>query len=289
MSLLKGIESNLGRLADAEACVARLVLSDPGEFCRLPVTELARRAGVSKPTVVRFCRKLGYGGLSDFKLKLTASLASGVPFVHRGVRPGDNMDSLAAKVLENHVGTLLNYRNRVSTGPLQLASDAIVHTIQRGGRVEFYGVGNSGIVAQDAQHKMFRLGCNTVAYADGHMMIMAATLLDTQDTCVIISNSGHSRDLLDAAELAVQNAGNVIAITSSGSPLSACCPIVLAADHDEDYDQYSPMTSRLLHLSIVDILCTAVAMQLGKPVQQQQRAIKKNLVSKRYRTAKPGA
>lgn len=284
MSLLKGIENKLGALAAAEASVAQLVLQDPNEFCRLPVTELARRAGVSKPTVVRFCRKLGYSGLSDFKLKLAASVAQGVPFVHRGVSAEDDIDSLAEKVLENHIGTLLNYRNQISTAAIQLASDAIARTIREDGRIEFYGVGNSGIVAQDAQHKLFRLGCNTVAYADGHMMVMAATLLSRRDACIFVSNSGQSRDLLDTAEIAVRQGASVVAITSSGSPLAGICPVVLAADHDEDYDQYSPMTSRLLHLSIVDVLCTSVAIGLGKEAQQQQQEIKKNLVNKRYRS-----
>ena len=36
---------------------------------RLPVVELADRAHVSKPTVVRFCRSVGYDGLADFKLQ----------------------------------------------------------------------------------------------------------------------------------------------------------------------------------------------------------------------------
>jgi RpiR family carbohydrate utilization transcriptional regulator len=287
MSLLKGIENKLGALATAEASVAQLVLQDPNEFCRLPVAELARRSGVSKPTVVRFCRKLGYSGLSDFKLKLAASVAQGVPFVHRNVTADDDIDSLAEKVLENHIGTLLNYRNQISTAAIQQASDEISRTIHADGRIEFYGVGNSGIVAQDAQHKLFRLGCNTVAYADGHMMVMAATLLSSRDACIIISNSGQSRDLLDTAELAVRSGATVIAITSSGSPLAAICPIVLAADHDEDYDQYSPMTSRLLHLSVVDVLSTSIAIALGNPVQQQQREIKKNLVSRRYRPTPP--
>ena len=289
MSLLKGIENKLGVLAAAEASVAQLVLQDPNEFCRLPVTELARRSGVSKPTVVRFCRKLGYSGLSDFKLKLAASVAQGVPFVHRGVSAEDDIDSLAEKVLENHIGTLLNYRNQISTAAIQLASDAITRTIHQDGRIEFYGVGNSGIVAQDAQHKLFRLGCNTVAYADGHMMVMAATLLSNRDACIIVSNSGQSRDLLDTAEIAVRQGATVVAVTSSGSPLAGICPVVLAADHDEDYDQYSPMTSRLLHLSIVDVLCTSVAIGLGKKAQQQQREIKNNLVNKRYRSPAPAS
>ena len=59
--------------------------------------------------------------------------------------------------------------------------------------------------------------------------------------------------------------------------------ILLAADHPEDADRYSPMVSRLLHLMIIDILTTGVALRLGsaalRPMLQE---IKKNLRSKRY-------
>ena len=60
-------------------------------------------------------------------------------------------------------------------------------------------MGNSGVVALDAQHKFFRLGVNTISWSDGHMQVMSATLLGPGDCVVVISNSGRTRDLMDAA------------------------------------------------------------------------------------------
>ena len=58
--------------------------------------------------------------------------------------------------------------------------------------------------------------------------------------------------------------------------------ILLAADHPEDYDRYSPMVSRLLHLVIVDILTTGVALRLGSQLRPMLAEIKRNLRAKRY-------
>ena len=69
--------------------MAKLVLADARSFASLPVGELAERAQVSKPTVVRFCRSVGYDGLADFKRKLAGSVNEGVPFVHRAVDDDD--------------------------------------------------------------------------------------------------------------------------------------------------------------------------------------------------------
>lgn len=280
--MLDRIRASIPALPPAEQRVAKLVLADPRSFASLPVAELAERSHVSKPTVVRFCRSVGYDGLADFKLKLAGSVNEGVPFVHRSVDVDDKASDLIVKVLDNAVSALLKFRNDAASHAYERAIAALADAGKQGRKIEFYGVGNSGIVAQDAQHKFFRLGVNAVAYSDGHVQVMAATMLGPGDCAVIISNSGRSRDLLDAAEIAKKKGATTIIITASGSPLVQHAQILLAADHPEDYDRYSPMVSRLLHLMVIDILTTGVALRLGENLRPMLQEIKKNLRAKRY-------
>ena len=281
--MLDRIKASLPSLAPAEQRVGKLVLADPRAFANLPVTELADRAHVSKPTVVRFCRSMGYDGLSDFKLKLAGSVSEGVPFIHRSVDVDDKTSDIAVKVIDNTVAAFLKYRNDASSYALDQAAQALAQTQKTGRRIEFYGVGNSGIVAQDAQHKFFRLGVHAIAYSDGHMQVMSASMLQPGDCVVIISNSGRTRDLMDACDIARRRGATTIAVTASGSPLAGACHIHLAADHPEGYDRYSPMVSRLLHLVIVDVLATCVALRIGSDtLQPMLREVKDNLRSKRY-------
>ena len=280
--MLDRIKASLPSLAPAEQRVGKLVLQDPRAFANLPVTELADRAHVSKPTVVRFCRSVGYDGLSDFKLKLAGSVSEGVPFIHRSVDADDKTSDVAVKVIDNTVAAFLKYRNDASSFALDQAVQALAETHATGRRIEFYGVGNSGIVAQDAQHKFFRLGMNTIAYSDGHMQVMSASMLGKGDCVVVISNSGRTRDLMDACDIARKRGATTIVITASGSPLAAAGQIHLTADHPESYDRSSPMVSRLLHLLIIDILATTVALRIGESLQPALREMKNNLRSKRY-------
>ena len=286
MSILERVKAALPALPPAEQRVARLLLLDARAFASLPVSELADRSHVSKPTVVRFCRSVGYDGLTDFKLKLASSVNEGVPFVHRAVEEDDKPGDLIVKVVDNAVAALLHYRNDAASHAFERAIVALTETARNARRIEFYGVGNSGIVAQDAQHKFFRLGVNTAACSDGHVQLMSATMLSAGDCAVIISNSGRSRDLLDATEIARKKGATTIIITASGSPLAVLGQspgqILLAVDHPEDYDRYSPMVSRLLHLVAVDILTTGVALRLGQKLRPMLQEIKKNLRSKRY-------
>jgi len=284
--MLDRVRAALPALPPAEQRVAKLVLADARSFASLPVGELAARAQVSKPTVVRFCRSVGYDGLSDFKLKLAGAVNEGLPFVHRAVDEDDKPGDIVVKVIDNAVSVLLKYRNEAAGHAIERAIVALAAACRNGRRIEFYGVGNSGIVAQDAQHKFFRLGVAASAVSDGHVQVMSATMLQPGDCAVIISNSGRSRDLLDAAEIARRKGATTIVITASGSPLahaaSGAQHVLLAADHPEDDDRYSPMVSRLLHLIIIDILTTGVALRLGGELRPLHAEIKRNLRAKRY-------
>ncbi len=281
--MLDRIQASLHTLSPSEQKVGELLLQDARHFANTAVAELAAQAQVSKPTVVRFCRSLGYAGLSDFKLKLAGSLSEGVPFIHRNVNADDKAGDVLVKVVDNAAAAFLKYRNDASGAAIEKAAKAMAQTQRKSKRLEFFGVGNSGFVAQDAQHKFFRLGFHTSAQSDGHLQIMSASLLKPGDCLVLISNSGRTRDRLDACEIAHKNRVTTVVITASGSPLAKAGQIHLAADHPESYEKFSPMVSRLLHLLIIDILTTTVALQLDRAVLQPQlRQMKTNLLQKRY-------
>jgi len=281
--MLDRVQACLPSLAPAEQRVAKLCLADPRAFTMLPVAQLADRAHVSKPTVVRFCRSVGYNGLSDFKQKLAGTVNEGVPFIHRSVDADDKTADVLVKVIDNTVAAFLKYRNEASSNQIDKAVAALVSAFQTGRQVQFFGVGNSGVVAQDAQHKFFRLGLHSTAYSDGHMQVMSASILQKGDCVLIISNSGRTRDLMDACDIARKNGATTIVITASGSPLASAGHIHLSADHPEGFDRYSPMVSRLLHLLIIDVLATTVALRIGGTIVQPMLSrMKDNLRSKRY-------
>jgi RpiR family carbohydrate utilization transcriptional regulator len=95
--------------------------------------------------------------------------------------------------------------------------------------------------------------------------------------------------LLDTADIARRKGATIIAITASGSPLAQLTQganqILLACDHPEDHDRYSPMVSRLLHLVVIDILTTAVALRLGSELRPMLQEIKRNLRARRHAAA----
>lgn len=276
-SLLARISASLGELRKSERAVADFVLAHPDQVLQLPIADLAARTGISQPTVARFASALGFSGYREFKLRLAQSLAAGVPFIHQDVRAEDPLDRVSAKVFDRTIGSLLDVRNHLDPTQLMRA----VKLLAKARRINFYGVGNSGIVALDGQHKFFRYGMPVASCIDSHALSIAATVLRRGDVIVAISATGRTTDMLAATEMALTSGAAVIAITASGSPLARLATVLLAADVPEDPDIYTPMTSRLAHLTIVDVLAVAVALTMGPPLLKQLERSKQALRDKR--------
>jgi RpiR family carbohydrate utilization transcriptional regulator len=275
--LFAQIEAARDSLSRSEARVADYVLNSPQAVLELSIEALSKAAGVSEPTVVRFCKSVGFSGWKEFKIQVARNLGGGVPLVHQDVRADDPIGVAAAKVIDWSVGALVSLRDRLDAGVLKSA----VALLTRATRIEFYGQGSSGIVALDAQHKFFRLGIPTVAYSDPHVHAMSAALLGRTDVVVAISAGGRTLDLIRSVEIARAAGAQVIGITTGGSPLTRHCTVTLATDIQDDLNIYASMTSRLVHLAIIDILAVLSALERGPEGIRSLEQGKKSLREKR--------
>jgi glucokinase len=243
-------------LTPAEQRVATLVLEQPRLVLNEPIADIARLADVSQPTVIRFCRSLGFLGLADFKLKFASSLTGAIPVRHSQVRISDSTHDLSAKVIDNTVSAILKFRDQLDVRSL----DRAIELVSRAKRVEFYAMGNSRVVALDGQHKFFRFRIPTSSYGDSHLFTLAAELLKPGDVVIAISTSGRLPELLAAVDAARQAGADVIAISSSTSPLAKKATVCLAVDHSEDSTTFLSMISRILQLLLIDIMSVGISI-----------------------------
>jgi RpiR family transcriptional regulator, carbohydrate utilization regulator len=276
-ALLSRITAARLNLRPSEQRVASFVLGQPNRVAHMAIAELAEAVGVTDPTIARFCQGLGFTGFKAFKVALAKSLATGVPYVHTDVSPQDSAAEVIAKVFDRSIATLISMRNQVDPKIFERAADALA----RAKKIEFYGVGNSGVVALDAQHKFFLLGMHTVAYNDPHWQVQSAALLTSEDVVVAISRTGRTRDMIQTCEIAQRAGATVVAVTARASQLAKLADISLAVDVEEDPDVYSPMVGRLAQLTLVDALSVSVALKRGPELQETLRKAKDTLVAKR--------
>src|SRR5471032_2564417 len=111
--LLDSIRTQLDSLSKSEKKVALAVLDQPNQTVSQNITALAKSAQVSEPTVVRFCRTLGYDGWHEFKLKLAQGLALALPGLNEQPTQDDLAADLVNKICSRSINTLLDLRNNL--------------------------------------------------------------------------------------------------------------------------------------------------------------------------------
>jgi DNA-binding MurR/RpiR family transcriptional regulator len=280
--LFQQIRELQAQLPPAESKVAAYLLAQPEVFLQSPVVEIADAAKVSQPTVIRFCRSLGSSGLKDFKLKLAAAInrpgaKHPIAGPHPSVNADDSIPELTAKVIGAGIQALQSLPASLDLGEVLNIIDALLAAK----RVDFVGIGQSALVAQDAKQKFFRFGLHCEAYSDPALQVMSASQLGSKDILVLVSASGRSPELFDVIQVARRMGARILSIGAPGSPVSALADWVLNAQPQEDPDVYMPMLGRLQHLMIIDVLAVALAQRLGAKSRSHLLDLKKTLLARR--------
>jgi len=278
-ALTQTISNELQAMRKSERKVGQFVLAQPDEVIRMRIVDLAQQAEVSEPTVVRFCRAVGCDGFQDFKLALAQQLASSPSIGQIAVTDSDSTAEYSFKVFDSTVDSLLKVRDNLDLEML----DRAVQALCAAKRVEFYGFGASAAVAFDAQHRFFRLQLATAAYSDPHLQNMSATSLSPDDVVVAFSQSGRTKALLDSIALVNARGAKVIALAPSQSPVADAATIPITIDVEEDIQIYTPLSSRIAHLAVIDVLAIGVAQQKGPQLEEHLQQLQKNLDSLRVK------
>ncbi len=277
-NLLADIQARLDSLNKSERKVAEAILRDPSAATRYSIAALARAANVSEPTVNRFCRGFSATGFPDFKIRLAQSIATGTPYVGQNVEANDTVAEFADKIMLSTIASLDKARQALDSNALATAIDYLIQAKQ----INFFGMGGSVSVAIDAQHKFFRFNIPVMCYDDALMQRMVAAGSSVGDVIVLISYTGRTRETVDIAQVARANGATVIGITNPDSPLAEVCSTVVGVTAPEDTEVYMPMSSRIIHLTVIDILATGVTLKRGKDFLGHLKKIKESLKPTRF-------
>lgn len=276
---VKQIEHAKLNLRKSEIKVADYVLGNAEAVIHMRIVDLAQEAQVSEPTIVRFCRALGLNGFQAFKVKLAQANAAQHSLGQFAIAEDDTVPDIVQKIFDTSVNQIVTVRNHMEAEQVSDAVDALCQSK----RVEFYGFGASGAVAMDAMHKFFRLQFATVAYSDPHMQSMSAVTLQAQDIVIAISQSGRTKDLLHSMEMAQNQGARVISLSPPHTPVSELADLPIHVHISEDTDIFTPMTSRIAHLMVIDCLAVGVAQRKGPDFEAHLTKIKNSISDLRIR------
>lgn len=277
MDLFHALSDEDGRLSGLDRKLAQLALDDVDFVVNSSIGELAERAGVSPPTVTRFCRRLGCKGYPDFKVQLARLTYVGLRYVKPEV-PTETPEEVAEDIIAKAQNALFQLHRQLDFASL----DTAARLLRGADFIQAFGAsGNSAMIVNELHNRLFRLGCRINASNDHNMnaMISAAA----QPGTVVFGSSFTGRDtaLVHCLELLRRRGIPTIVVTQSGSPVAAAADVVIAVELPEGKNIFRPTSTRYAYLAVIDMLANLVAYADRTKAMKTLRSIKEELVSRR--------
>lgn len=262
-------------LTKTEKKIATAILAQPHLLSQCSLSEVADYLDVGEATFIRFCRTLGFKGYTDFKLDLAIELATQEKESHSlldtDIAETDTPKEIAIKLQSNLNNVIAETINLLDFEEIS----KVVQALLAAERIFLFGVGSSGLTAEDAKHKFMRIGLQTDAVTNTHFMYMQASLLKEGDVVIGISHSGYSTETTKALKIAKESGAVVIALTHNlRSPITEVADYVLINGNRQGYMQSDSIGTKMAQLFVLDLIyALLVQTNPERAMQYKQRTL----------------
>ena len=252
-NLLTVLKAEYSFLSRVERKIADRLLADPDAVKTLSLAQMADSIGVSQGSIINFCRKFTGGGYPALKeqLFLSKEKSNDLPFsvINNKISVKSAME---LKIRDN----LAAFQNTLALNSDESLTRA-VDKILSARKIEIYGIFNSGIVARSFCYQLIQLGIPAAFVSDTLMCAVSASMLTADSLVIAISESGRTKEILDAVEIVKRNGVAVICLTAnSNSPLARLSDdVLLCASSGMTVSDRSEEV-RLSQYLITDTLCS---------------------------------
>lgn len=248
-------------LRPAERAVARYIRDHVEQAADLTVGQLANAAHVSQPTVIRFSRKLGFGGYRELRYVLshpsTEHKVGFDPLAGFDLNPWDNADEVPVQAAQRAKALIDELCQALDVKTYRRA----VSIIAQAELIDIYGVENSLAPATDLFTKLGYLGLTCRLNTDGYLQQIGAGHLTHGDVAIAFSHSGSSADTVKALRLAKASGAKTIAITNTAqAPLAGWADATLLTGLDSRTIYGSAIFSRVTDIALVDMVYMGVIL-----------------------------
>ncbi len=253
---LTKVRSTYNQFTKAEKKVADYILQNPREVLFMSITDMAEACEVGDTSVFRFCKTMELKGYQEFKMMLSLSLRNESE-ENKGltgdVSLKDTFSEVAQKVLNTNMNALTETYSLLDEKVFSAAIDSL-HEAER---IYFFGVGASLLTAMKAMNKFLRIEPKVYCVQDSHMQAMVASMLGPNDTAVLFSYSGATKDTIHVAEMAKQSGAKIICVTRFvKSPLTSYADYTLLCGANEGPLQGGSTSAEISQMFLVDMMYT---------------------------------
>ncbi|MGL5123134.1 MAG: MurR/RpiR family transcriptional regulator [Fusobacteriaceae bacterium] len=200
MDIIYEIKEKYNTFSQKEKKIADYILTHKNDIKNVSITNLSKLIGISTSTITRFSKKIKCESFVQMKMKLN------VESVNRPVKK-ENIFS----AVYDYYSEVIEKTNKLINKNLILK---ITEKIKKSKKIYIYGVGSSGLTAQEFMQRLLRMGFNVSSISDSHMMIINSAILSKDDLVIGISISGETKEIINSLRIAQKNYAYTIGITA---------------------------------------------------------------------------
>ncbi len=254
MDLTKKINTAYADLTKAHRKIADFIATDGVDVSFDSISALAKKVGVSEPSIVRFAHQMGYEGYPEFRKELQQELRNRLSIAARlrraVVTPTDHLlDSL----LQEDSELIEQTRSAVSRKDFSKA----IELISKSRKIFVIGFRSAFAVAYFLYFRLVRLGfdCRLLTITGGTSLIEQLPLLGKNDLLIATGFDNTPRETRIAMKYARQRHVPILSITHSpASEIARMADIFLVAQRRVNVSQ-----SLAAPMSLANALAIGVA------------------------------
>jgi DNA-binding MurR/RpiR family transcriptional regulator len=267
--MLNTIRALMPDLTKAEQRVARLLLQDPSRLLRASIGELAESWAVSEPTLVRFARAVGCSGFQELRLKVATELGE------RSAQPGsvvalhvdDSGATLIEKVFAHAASALTRVRAELDAEQIDIA----IKCIEQAGRLILFCHESTVHIAHEVAHRFLQLDLPMMVFGESVAQAQMASQTRAGDVVLMFSLGEGSTQWRRHVETIQGRGARVLAVTRTGSALSAAVPEHISLNVPGDADGFLPELASIISLLLMEVIALGVALRKAKSLSKKIR------------------
>lgn len=228
------------------------------EMIMLSITEFSEKVNVGDATMLRFCRKLGLKGYSEFRFLLSQN-------TNNANNADNDTGNEADRILENMILALKSTYDLLDNEQIKKAANLVLQAKN----IYAFGSGNSGLAAQEFRNKVLRYGLNVTNFSDSHFQLISTSIMNEKDVLVLFSVSGQTKDMVSISKMAARQGVSLIVVTNYlKSPLAKFATALLYVVGKSAPLNSGSMVSKVSQLYIVDVLSKEILQQMGNSAEE---------------------
>ena len=256
-NLFNKIESLKKSFTDSEKKILKYIKKNSEEVTSMSIKELSGKTDTGEATIIRFCKKIGFKGYNDFKISLIRSISKEKQETKYkiDILSDENYNSVAENIYNNSFNVLRDTLSLINNETF----DKCISLISKAKHIEFVGVGNSNLTAQDAKYKFLRIGKSVAAHSDPHLFKMAASISGKGDLMVGISQTGETQEVIETLKNARSRGASTIVITNNdNTEVTKYADYILVNGFNEVLSETGSFSERISQLFIIELLYLGV-------------------------------